>query len=109
LSKENLYIVPVRTQAKRITGFNYFLVVSATGAVVESGAVTGAVVESGAGVTVSVAGVSSAFFSPSLQAAKDTDTIANAKITFFIFLICLIFKNYNLIFIPELEKGNPTF
>ena len=40
-----------------------------------------------------------------LQAVKNATT-AIAKNTFFIFF-CLIFKNYNLIFIPELKKGNP--
>lgn len=68
---------------------NYFLVESATGAAVESAA--GAAAESttaGAGATVlSAAGVSSVF-AASLQAAKDTDTIAKAKITFFI--LCFV-------------------
>jgi hypothetical protein len=69
--------------SNRLTGVDYFLVVSATGALVVSATGAGA----GAGVSTfgeSTAGVS-AFFSPLSQAAKDTETIANAKITFFIF------------------------
>jgi hypothetical protein len=69
-------------------GTNYFLVVSATGALVVSTAGAAVVSTAGAGVTavVSAAGVS--VFEESLQAAKDTDTIAKAKITFFI--LCFV-------------------
>jgi hypothetical protein len=44
--------------------------------------------------------------SPELLQAVNTATTAIAKNTFFIF-VCLIFKNYNFIFIPAFKKGNP--
>jgi hypothetical protein len=69
---------------------NYFLVVSATGALVVSAAGAAAAVSTTAGAStlvVSAAGVSSVF-APSLQATNDTDTIAKAKITFFI--LCFV-------------------
>jgi hypothetical protein len=75
---------PVMATSNLLTGFDYFLVVSATGALVVSATGAGA----GAGVSTfgeSTAGVSAFFSSPLLQAAKATETIANAKITFFIF------------------------
>jgi hypothetical protein len=43
--------------------------------------------------------------SPLLQAVN-TEATAIAKNTFFIF-VCLIFKNYNFIFILIFKKGNP--
>jgi len=88
---------------------NYFVAsaAGAAGAAVVSTA-TGVVVSTATGATT-VVSTAGAVSSPPLQAAKDTDTIARAKITFFIFLVFLIFKNYNLIFIPKITKGNPIF
>jgi hypothetical protein len=75
---------------------NYFLVESATILAAESTTVLAAEsTTAGAAGAVSTAGESVFGASDSefpLQAAKDTDTIAKAKITFFIFLICLNFK-----------------
>lgn len=105
------YVVPVKTTSHRLTGLNYFLVVSATGALAAVSATTGAAGESTFGASTAGESVFAAsLVSPSLlQATKATETIANAKITFFIFLFCLIFKNYNFQLIPGPAKGNPTF
>lgn len=76
----------------KLTGCNYFLTAGEstfTGAT--AGESTFGESTTGAGVSTFgesvVAGVSS-FFVASLQAAKDTDTIAKAKITFFI--LCFV-------------------
>lgn len=105
------YVVPVKTTSHRLTGLNYFLVVSATGALAAVSATAGAAgVSTTAGATAGESVFAASLVSPSLlQATKATETIANAKITFFIFLFCLIFKNYNFQLIPGLVKGNPTF
>lgn len=82
-------LIPAFIQAFRPVKTNYFLVVSALTVVSATGAGAGVVVSGagvGAGAVVSVAGAS--VFEASLQAAKDTDTIAKAKITFFI--LCFV-------------------
>jgi hypothetical protein len=78
---------------------------SAFGAAAES--VVGAAAESVFGATESVFGASVVAVSPLLQAVN-TEATAIAKNTFFI-CVCLIFKNYNFIFIRQLKKGNPYF
>ncbi|WP_460557343.1 hypothetical protein [Ferruginibacter profundus] len=91
----------------------YFLaVVSFLAAVVSFGAATGVVSFGAAGVvsfgaTAEVSFGVSVAVSPLLQAVK-TEATAIAKNTFFIF-VCLIFKNYNFIFILGFKKGNPLF
>jgi hypothetical protein len=99
-----------------ITGSDYFLIVVSFGVitVVSFGDIT--VVSFGTITVVSVvvffvvSVVVSDVLSPLLQAAKLTETIANAKITFFIFLICLIFKNYNFRYLyPDRQKVTRIF
>ena len=112
LALRKSYVVPVQTTSHRLTGLNYFLVVSATGALAAAvSATTGAAGVSTFGASTTGESVFAAsLVSPSLlQATKATETIANAKITFFIFLFCLIFKNYNFQLIPGPVKGNPSF
>ena len=78
-----IFMTGIKTNNRPVT--NYFLVVSATGAFAAV-STTGAAfaVSTTAGATTVVSFVAS-LVSPLLQATKDTDTIANAKITFFIF------------------------
>ncbi len=98
-------------QATRYRLGNYFLTESAIAFTVESTAFTvesiAFTVESTVATTESVFGASVVAVSLLLQAVN-TDATAIAKNTFFIF-VCLNFKNYNFIFIPELKKGNPSF
>ena len=80
--KKNLYKVRLNNQ-QSITGFNYFATAG------ESTLTAGESTITGAGVSTfgeSTAGVS--VFSPLLQAAKVTETIAKARITFFI--LCFV-------------------
>jgi hypothetical protein len=70
---------------------NYFFKVSIVVVVLTVVSLTTVAVSATAGVTtveVSEVVVVSSFLSPLLQAAKDTDTIAKAKITFFI--LCFV-------------------
>lgn len=87
LPKIKSYEVPVKTTSYLLTGCNYFLVESATGAFAAAVSVTtGAAGLSTFGVSTtgeSAFGVS--VVSALLHATKATETIANAKITFFIF------------------------
>ncbi len=84
--KKNLYKVRLNNQ-QSITGFNYFFTAgesTLTAGESTAGAGTGAGVSTfGESIT---AGVSA--LSPSLQAAKVTETIAKARITFFI--LCFV-------------------
>ena len=82
--KKNLYKVRLNNQ-QSITGFNYFATAGESTLTAGESTITGA----GAGVSTfgeSTAGVS--VFSPLLQAAKVTETIAKARITFFI--LCFV-------------------
>jgi hypothetical protein len=101
----------IKTSNQLPVKVNYFLaaVVSFGAAVVSFGAAAvvsfgAAVVSFGATAVVSF-GASVVAVSLLLQAVN-TEATAIAKNTFFI-CFCLIFKNYNFIFIPKLKKGNP--
>jgi hypothetical protein len=101
-------------QATSCRLFNYFLIVESTALTVESTALTvestAFTVESTALTVESTAfkaeSPAAAAVSPPLLQAASATTTAIAKNTFFIF-VCLIFKNYNFIFIQQLKKGNP--
>ena len=83
--KKNLYKVRLNNE-QSITGFNYFATAGES-TLTAGESTTGAGAGAGAGVAVeSAAGAS--FVSPLLQAAKVTETIAKARITFFI--LCFV-------------------
>ena len=83
--KKNLYKVRLNNQ-QSITGFNYFATAGESTLTAGESTLTAGVSTLTAGESTLTAGVS--VFSPLLQAAKVTETIAKARITFFI--LCFV-------------------
>jgi hypothetical protein len=87
-----IFISGIKTNNQPVLNYFFFKVSIVVVVLTVVSFFTIAVSGAGAGVTtldVSEVVVVSSFFSALLQAAKDTDTIAKAKITFF---ICVLFK-----------------
>jgi hypothetical protein len=86
-----IFVTGIKTSDQPVLNY-FFFKVSTVVVVLTVVSLTTVAVSAGTGVTtfdVSEVVVVSSFFSSLLQAAKDTDTIAKAKITFF---ICVLFK-----------------